>query len=163
MVSKVDPSTLWLKWSLRGDFELHVHVPAPDGQSGTVDHLGTVTQMGPMTPLSPGTDENKALELIMLVRTSTQEADAAPYGLQLTLVDFSDLNSDLKAACSKTVAASPSLYQVASQLLCFLLAQVDPRCMSCCHSRVAPRPLAVEAGQGVEGRAHWCFWPRRRR
>ena len=93
-----------------GDFE-----PAPDGQSGRVDHLGTVTQMGPMAPLSPGTVENKALELMMLVRTSTQK-QMLPPGLQLTLVDFSDLNSDLKAACSKTVAASPSLYQVASQL-----------------------------------------------
>jgi len=78
MVSQVDPSTLGLKWSLRGDFELHVHVPAPDGQSGTVDHLGTVKQMGPMTPLSPGTDKNKVVDLVMSVRTSTQAADAAP-------------------------------------------------------------------------------------
>ena len=43
---------------------------------------------------------NKVGQVIMLLRTSTQEADAAPYGLQLMLVDFEDLNSEFKAAYS---------------------------------------------------------------
>ena len=98
-----------------------------------------------MAAPAPGMDEFEAIEVIMMARTSTQDEDAAPYGLQLTLVDFMELNSDLKAAWSKNLAASPTLSQVASQLLCLLLVPVDPRCMSCCHSRVAPRPLAVEA------------------
>jgi hypothetical protein len=52
-------------------------------------------------------------QVIMLLRTSTQEPDAAPYGLQLSLVDFTNLTSDLKAAYSTNLAASPGLSQVA--------------------------------------------------
>ena len=113
MVSKMDPSTLPLKWTLWGGFELVVHEPTKKGARQKVKKLGTVTEMGHTTK---GKVENKADQVIMLLKTNKQEADEAPYGVQLLLMDIKDLNSDLKTAYSKNLTASPTLAQVASKL-----------------------------------------------
>ena len=115
MGSKMDPSTLPHKWALRGGFELVVFEKTKKDTRTKVKVLGTVTEMGHTTK---GKVENKADQVIMMLKTNKQEADDAPYGVQLLLVDFKDLNSDLKAAYNKGLAASPTLPQVASKLCC---------------------------------------------
>ena len=115
MVSKMDPSTLPLKWTLRHGFELVVHEPTKKGTRPKVKMLGTVTEMGHTTK---GKVDNKADQVIMMLKTNHQEEDAAPYGLQLLLMDFKDLNSDLKSAYYKNLPASPTLAQSACKLCC---------------------------------------------
>ena len=115
MGSKMDPTTLPHKWSLRGGFELVVFEKTKKDARTKVKVLGTVTEMGHTTK---GKVENKADQVIMMLKTNKQEADEAPYGVQLLLMDIKDLNSDLKTAYHKNLTASPTLAQVASKLCC---------------------------------------------
>jgi len=115
MGSKMDPSTLPHKWSLRGGFELVVFEKTKKESRTKVKVLGTVTEMGHTTK---GKVENKADQVFMLLKTNKQEADEAPYGVQLLLMDIKDLNSDLKTAYNKNLTASPTLAQIASKLCC---------------------------------------------
>ena len=115
MGSKMDPSTLPHKWSLRGGFELVVFEKTKKDARTKVKVLGTVTEMGHTTK---GKVENKADQVIMRLKTNKQEADDAPYGVQLLLMDIKELNSDLKAAYNKGLVASPTLPQIASKLCC---------------------------------------------
>ena len=49
----------------------------------------------------------------MLLNTSTQEENAAPYSLQVSLLDYKGLNTDLLAAVRKGLPATPTLIQLA--------------------------------------------------
>ena len=70
MGSKMDPSTLPHKWSLRGGFELVVFEKTKKESRTKVKVLGTVTEMGHTTK---GKVENKADQVIMMLKTNHQE------------------------------------------------------------------------------------------
>ena len=128
MGSKMDPSTLPHKWSLRGGFELLVYDKNKKEGRSKAKNYGTVTEMGHTTK---GKLDNKADQVFMMLKTNKQEEDDAPYGVQLLLMDIKELNSDLKSAYNKNLPASPTLLQVASKLCCPCPIGC-PRCMCCC-------------------------------
>ena len=128
MGSKMDPTTLPHKWALRGGFELLVFDKNKKEGRSKAKNYGSVTEMAHTTK---GRIDSKADQVIMMLKTNKQEADDAPYGVQLLLVDFKDLSSDLKAAYNKGLVASPTLPQIASKLCCPCPIGC-PRCMCCC-------------------------------
>ena len=54
---------------------------------------------------------NQTGQVLMLISTNKQDAEAPPYALQAKLLDFKGLNSDLLASYKKDLPTKPTLIQ----------------------------------------------------
>ena len=92
-----NPATLLLKWRLIEGFDALVEEPAKAGKSRS-KKLGTVVTMA---DTQKGKVEGKTDVVLMLLTTNKQDEDDPPYALQVSLLDYSQLNSDLLSQVKK--------------------------------------------------------------
>jgi hypothetical protein len=110
MANKSDPSALLLQWRLVRAFEVVVVETSRPNTRVKTKNLGTVSVM---RDTNKGKVDNKTDQTLMLLSTTTQAEIAAPYALQVSLLDYSGLNSDLLASYRKGLPPSPTLLQIA--------------------------------------------------
>jgi len=110
MASKANPAALLKGWRLLKGFELVVLEAQTKSSRGKTKSMGTVSEM---RDTEKGKVELKTDQVLMLLNTTSQEENAAPYALQVSLLDYTRLNSDLLSAVRKGLPANPSLIQVA--------------------------------------------------
>ena len=105
-----NPATLLLKWRLIEGFDARVEEPATKPGKSRSKKLGTVVTMA---DTQKGKVEGKTDVVLMLITTNKQDEDDPPYALQVSLLDYSQLNSDLLSQVKKGLAADATPIQVA--------------------------------------------------
>ena len=98
MASRADPSALLLRWKLTEGFEVVVCQAVAAGARPTLKKYGTVVDI---RDTEKGKVENKSDQVLMLITTSTMSKSAQPLALQVALLDFKGLNTDIITAYNK--------------------------------------------------------------
>ena len=111
--------------------------------------LGTVTEM---RDTEKGRVELKTDRVLMLLNTSTQEENAVPYSLQVSLLDYKGLNSDLLSAVRKGLPVTPTLIQVASKHPALATVQHTSVCDVCREAQGSAQELAQRQSNGRDYR-----------
>ena len=96
MSKGTDPATLLLKWRLQGGFDARVEEPPPKTGRTKSKKLGVVVTMA---DTQKGKVEGKTDLVLRLLATNKQDEDDPPYALQVSLLDYWQLNSDLLSRC----------------------------------------------------------------
>ena len=78
------------------------------GGRAKTKRYGVVTEM---RDTEKGKVGNKTGQVLMLITTNKQDAEAPPYALQAKLLDFKGLDSDLLASYRKDLPSKPTLIQ----------------------------------------------------
>ena len=83
-------------------------------EESTTGGRAKTKRMGVVTAIrdtEKGKVGNKTGQLLMLISTNKQDAEAPPYALQAKLLDFKGLDSDLLASYKKDLPSKPTLIQ----------------------------------------------------
>ena len=110
MAAKANPTCLLHSWQLRKGFEVVVVEPGTKGARPKSKNYGTVTDMA---YTEKGTVQNKRDQCLLKVHTSQQEERAAPFALQMALLDYKTLNTDLLTAVNAGMPHKPTAMQLA--------------------------------------------------
>ena len=107
-MARSDPSTLLNTWTLHRGFEMTVTEESTTGGRAKTKRMGVVTEM---RDTEKGKMGNQTGQVLMLITTNKQDAEAPPYALQAKLLDFKGLDSDLLASYKKDLPSKPTLIQ----------------------------------------------------
>ena len=132
MSGKSDPRALLRSWQLREDFEVVVHEEVKPGARQRSKKYGRAQDMH-MT--ETGRVGNKTDQVLLLVSTTSQDADALPFALQVAKLNYSTLRRDLLADVKKGLDEKPSLGQLASKPCSIVSASVVSFCVSCLQEK----------------------------
>ena len=109
-MARNDPSALLNTWTLQRGFEMTVTEESTTGGRARTKRYGVVTEM---RDTEKGKVGNKTGQVLMLITTNKQDAEAPPYALQAKLLDFKGLATDLLTSYRKELPAKPTLIQIA--------------------------------------------------
>ena len=98
MAGKANPSALLLSWQLRDDFEVIVHEEVKHGQRQRSKKHGRAQDI---RITEKGRVGNMTDQVLLFVSTTSQDADAPPFALQLLKLNYSALRHDLLAEVKK--------------------------------------------------------------
>jgi hypothetical protein len=110
MAGKQNPAALLLPWQLRKGFELWVLEPTQKSGRPKTKSYGTVTDIG---VTEKGVVANKRDQCLLKVHTSQQDTREAPLALQMALLDYKALHSDLLNAVNSNMPHKPTTMQLA--------------------------------------------------
>ena len=148
MAAKANPSALLKSWRFSKGFELMVVEAPTKNTREKIKRLKTVTEM---RDTEKGRVELKTDQVLMLLNTSTQEENAAPYSLQVCLLDYKALNTDLLASIRKGLPAAPSLIQVARKHPAFATVLHTSVCDVCREAQGSADDLAQRQSNDGDG------------
>jgi len=116
MSGKSNPSALMLKWQLVDGFDVLFVQPPKAGSRLVKKKMGTVVEM---KDTEKGKVDNKTDQVLMFISTSSMDDDAAPYALQVALLDFKGLDKEILQSYNKKLPNAPTPIQIASKQALF--------------------------------------------